>query len=106
LAEDGTAALRKTVWSPDGKFMAYQVSRGGSDWVEIYLKDCETFKDLDDHLKWVKFSCITWTKDNLGFFYQKYDAPKSFENKDDAKAGTETDKDSAHKAFYHRVGTK
>ena len=64
LAEDGTAALRKTVWSPDGKFMAYQISRGGSDWVEVYLRDCETFQDLPDHLKWVKFSQITWTPDN------------------------------------------
>ena len=105
LAEDGTAALRKSVWSPNGKYMAYQVSRGGSDWAEIYIRDCESLKDLDDHLKWVKFSQVTWTHDNVGFFYQKYDAPKSFENKEDAKAGTETDKDSAQKVFYHRVGT-
>ena len=106
MAEDGTAALRKTVWSPDGKFMAYQVSRGGSDWVEVYLRDCETFQDLPDHLKWVKFSQITWTPDNLGFFYARYEEPKSLENKEGAKAGTETDKDSAHSVYYHRVGTK
>jgi prolyl oligopeptidase len=95
LADDGTAALRKTGWSPDGKYMAYQVSRGGSDWVEVYLKDCETLQDLSDHLKCVKFSQITWTPDNKGFFYAKYEEPKSLGNKDDAKAGTETDKDSA-----------
>ena len=33
-------------------------------------------EDLDEELKYVKFSCITWTHDNLGFFYNRYDAPK------------------------------
>jgi prolyl oligopeptidase len=71
--------------------MAYQVSRGGSDWVEIYIKNCETNEDLTDHLMWVKFSQVSWTLDNLGFFYSKYDAPKTFENQDMDKAGTEID---------------
>ena len=72
----------------------------------MYLKDCKTSKKLSDHLKWVKFSWITWTLDNLGFLYTKYEEHKSLGNKDIARAGTETDKDRAKSVYYHRVGTK
>ena len=37
-----------------------------------------TGEDLDDELKWVKFSCLSWTHDNRGFFYNRYQEPKVF----------------------------
>ena len=58
---------------------------------------------------WAKFSNMAWTKDEKGFFYQRYDAPASIEKKakeDPSAAGTETDRDSCQKVYYHRVGTK
>lgn len=92
LSEDGTSALSTSKWSPDGKFFAYQIKVGGSDWATIYVRDAETCKDLEtDVLKWVKFSDISWTKDNKGFFYSKFDAPEVLGDTMD-KAGTETDK--------------
>ena len=92
LAEDGTASLGTQVWSENGKYMAYQVQRSGSDWATIYVKDSETIQDLpDDELKWVKFSGMSWTKGNEGFFYSKYDAPAAKGDSMD-KAGQETDK--------------
>lgn len=73
------------------------------------MRDAETCKDLEtDVLKWVKFSGMSWTKDNKGFFYSKFDAPETLKKDGETmdKAGTETDKLKCQKVFYHRVGTK
>jgi len=90
--------------------MAYTIRRGGSDWAEIYVKEADTAKDLEnDHLMWAKFTDISWTHDNQGFFYERYESPESLKNKavdNPAAAGTETDRDSAHMVYYHRLGTK
>ena len=60
-------------WSEDNKYMAYSVNKGGSDWKTIYVKDLSTMQDLpNDELMWIKFSGVTWNKDNKGFFYSKY----------------------------------
>ena len=44
-------------------------------------------KDLDDELNWLKFSGLEWSKDNKGFFYSRFDAPK--EDKDHMGMETE-----------------
>ena len=96
LAEDGTAAVDGCNFSKDGKYMAYHVKRGGSDWSTIYIRDTETLKDVatNDELKWVKFSGTSWTKDSKGFFYSKFDSPESLKKDEGnmANAGKETDK--------------
>jgi len=58
--------------------------------------DAERGVDLSDTLKWVKFSNIAWTKDHKGFFYSRYEQPKS-ENAMLAK-------NTGQKLYYHRVG--
>lgn len=51
---------------------------GGSDWTTIHVRNATDGTDLSkDVLKWVKFSGVSWTKDNLGFFYSRFDSPKS-----------------------------
>ncbi len=95
LAEDGTIALAGMGISKDGKYMAYSTASGGSDWNEIYVMKIEGRKMLPDHIKWVKFSGISWWKD--GFFYSAYDAP----DKDDVLSG----QNKFHKVFYHKLGT-
>ena len=74
LSSDGTVALKGTYFSHDGKYMAYVISRNGSDWEEIYVKDCLTGRDTDDHIQWAKFTAATWVGD--GFYYSAYDAPE------------------------------
>src|SRR6185295_7304737 len=75
LSADGTVALSGMSISDDGKLMAYSLSASGSDWQEWKVRDVETRKDLNDDLKWVKFSGASWTPDNKGFFYSRYDEP-------------------------------
>lgn len=66
LSADGTVALKGTHFSHDGRYMAYVISRNGSDWEEIYVKDCQTGKVLDDHIVWAKFTGAEWLGD--GFY--------------------------------------
>ena len=75
LSKDGTVALTGTAVSRDGKYLAYGVASGGSDWQEWRVRDLATGKDLADRIKWVKFSSAAWTVDHKGFFYSRYDEP-------------------------------
>ena len=97
LAADGTVALAGSAVSPDGKYLAYGTAASGSDWNEWKVRDIDTGKDLDDHLKWVKFSGASWTPDGKGFFYSRYDAP------DEASklAGV----NYFQKLYFHKIGT-
>ncbi|NOK71000.1 MAG: S9 family peptidase [Chloroflexi bacterium AL-N10] len=97
LSEDGTVALSGLSISENAQLMAYGLSNSGSDWVEWKVRDIETGKDLEDRLKWVKFSGASWTKDNQGFFYSRYDEPKQ---------GSEfEDINYYQKLYYHKIGT-
>ncbi len=95
LSSDGTVALQGISISEDGKYLAYTISRSGSDWVEIYVMDIATGKLLKDHIEWAKFSGASWYKD--GFYYSAYDKPVS---------GVEySNKNEYHKVYYHKLGT-
>ena len=39
LSEEGIASLGTTAWSEDGRFFAYAVKMGGSDWSTIHIID-------------------------------------------------------------------
>ncbi len=97
LSADGTISLYGSAVSEDGKFLAYGLSDQGSDWQEWKVRDIETGKDLGDHLKWVKFSYASWTKDCKGFYYTRYDEPNEATKLQDANYFP--------KIHYHRVGT-
>ncbi len=58
LSEDGTASLSSTAFSESGNLYAYGVSKSGSDWQTIYVRDVETGKDMADKVEWVKFTSI------------------------------------------------
>ena len=75
LASDGTIALTAYAASPDGRWLAYALSRSGSDWNEYRIKDLTTGEDTADTLRWVKFSRMSWTHDSAGFFYSRYPTP-------------------------------
>ena len=97
LSADGTVALTSYAVSDDGNLMAYGLATAGSDWQEWKVRDVRTGQDLSDHIKWVKFSRASWTKDGKGFFYSRYDEP--------GEAAKLTKANYFHKLYYHRLGT-
>ena len=96
LSPDGTVALSGQTASDDGHYLAYSVSTSGSDWREVRVRDVNNARDLADTLKWVKFSNISWTHDNKGFFYSRYDEQTS--------GNKMTNVNRNQKLYYHRVG--
>ncbi|MHC4993693.1 MAG: prolyl oligopeptidase family serine peptidase [Planctomycetota bacterium] len=94
---DGATALGSTEASPDGRFLAYSIQDGGSDWRTWRVLDIQTKQPIADELKWVKFSGVTWTHDSQGFFYAGFDAPQEG---DEFQASN-----TNQKLYYHRLNT-
>jgi len=94
FSEDGTTSLGQLSFSKDGSIAAYAISEGGSDWRKIIIIDVETKEKLETPLIDVKFSGISWFK-NEGFYYSSYDKPKGSE------LSAKTDQ---HKLYYHELG--
>lgn len=92
---DGTISLGNISFSKNSKFLAYSISEGGSDWRKIIVMDLKRNEVLKDTLVDVKFSGISWYKDE-GFYYSSYDKPKG------SVLSSKTDQ---HKLFYHKIGT-
>ena len=69
FSTDGTASLVFTSFSPDGKYCAYGTSKGGSDWINIKVRNTDTLQDYPDALAKIKFAYVGWNKNNAGFFY-------------------------------------
>ncbi|MCD4710268.1 MAG: prolyl oligopeptidase family serine peptidase [Bacteroidales bacterium] len=95
FSEDGTVALAGLSFSNDHKYVAYGISKGGSDWREFFIKDIATGSDLEDHIEWIKNSGVSWYKN--GFFYTRFDTP--------AKGDELKGENKNAKAYYHQVGT-
>jgi prolyl oligopeptidase len=99
LSSDGSTALVFGVPSTDGKYYAYALSEGGSDWETVHVLDVATGKELPDAVHWVKFSGIAWTHDGKGFFYSRFPTPPGDqESKINQKVVDQ-------KLYYHRLGT-
>lgn len=97
LSPDGDVALSQFEPSPDGRHVAYALSPGGADWMDVRIRAVRTGKDLEEVLRWVRFSGLSWTKDGKGFFYSRY--PERPE-RDKLSAALEH-----QKIYYHRLGT-
>jgi prolyl oligopeptidase len=96
MSKEGTTSVGLAGTSKDKKYIGYTVSKAGSDWQEIFVKDVATGKDLDDKLEWVKFSGTAWKGD--GFYYSRYDKPV---------VGQELSKKNEYqKVYFHKIGDK
>ena len=95
FSKDGTTSLGGLDFSEDGSKAAYSISEGGSDWRKVILIDALSKKVVEDTLVDVKFSGVSWYK-NEGFYYSSYDKPKGSE------LSAKTDQ---HKLYFHKLGT-
>lgn len=77
--------------SKNSKYLAYKISPTGSDRHEIRFVDIVNLKNLDDVLKDIKFSNVSWNGDE-GVFYKKNSNQEFFA------------KDSTFQLFYHKIG--
>lgn len=94
FSADGTTRLGIFEVSRDGRYAAYGMQVGGSDWQEVHVLDVAAKKDLSDDLKWLKVGGVGWTKD--GFFYSRYDAPE--------KGHELSSKNEFQKVYFHKLG--
>lgn len=95
LAADGTISLSGISIREDGKYIAYNLAKSGSDWTDIVTLEIESGKVQPDTIHWVKFSQASWKGD--GFYYSTYPAPGSH---------AYSDKNENNKAYFHKLGAK
>jgi prolyl oligopeptidase len=94
FSEDGTTSLSSLEFDKSGRYMAYSVSEGGSDWNTGYVFDVQEKKLLDDKIEWIKFSGLSWKGD--GFYYSRFPKPEGSEL---------SSKNEYHALYYHKLGT-
>ncbi len=95
FSKDGTTSLSAISFTKDGSKAAYAISEGGSDWRKVIVIDALSKEILEDTIKDVKFSGLSWYR-NEGFYYSSYDKP------DGSELSAKTDQ---HKLYYHKLGT-
>jgi len=96
-ARDGATALDQWVPSHNGDLLLYAVQDAGSDWRTLHVLDVVSGKQLDDEIRWVKFSTLAWDSDGKGFFYSRFAEPV---------AGTAFQQLNLNQqVYYHAIGT-
>jgi prolyl oligopeptidase len=97
FSADGTSRLGAgPSWSPNGKYLLYGISKGGSDWNDLYVMDVASKQPLTDHLTWIKNGGGSW-KGEEGFFYSRYPEPE--------KGRELYSKNEFQSVWYHKIGT-
>lgn len=130
LSADGTVALSSTTFSKSGKYMAYSISKSGSDWTEFFIRETTKPFKLDssdynpngtiklskeEHAKHVD---ATGGKDRLpdklenvkfsGATFTHDDKGifyQTFPTASVTDKGTETDANKDAQLWYHKLGT-
>ena len=97
FSEDGTVALRGIYFSEDYSKAAYLITEGGSDWRKAITIDVKTKQIIEDTLKNIKFSGLSW-KGNEGVYYSSYKV-----STDESALSSKT---QLHTVYYHQLGEK
>jgi prolyl oligopeptidase len=96
LSPDGSISVAQWSVSPDGRTLAYTRAAGGSDLLDIHLRDLVSGKDLPQVIQRVKFSEISWTRDAKGFYYCRFRGSTEGANLKDVN--------THHQLWYHSLG--
>jgi prolyl oligopeptidase len=96
-SQDGATALAEWEPSKDGRYVAYGVQEGGTDWRILKVIDVATGRVLDDEVRWAKFTGIEWAKDGSGFYYSRFPEPSAAQQFQSLNEN--------HAIYFHRIGT-
>jgi prolyl oligopeptidase len=92
------AAIDQFAPSPDGTYVAYGVSEGGSEKSVLHIMKVQGRTDLPETIDRAQFASVSWLPDSSGFFYARLPRPAA-----DAPAREHY----SHLAVYqHQLGTK
>jgi prolyl oligopeptidase len=95
---DAESALCGVAIDPAGDFVAYSLSRAGSDWQEWRVRRVDDGNDLPDRCPFSRNAGASWTHDQRGFFY--LGLPRLYPPPTDPDAPVQ-----APSLRYHRLGT-
>jgi prolyl oligopeptidase len=91
--KDGHVALDWYKPSPDGRYVAFGLSVGGSEDSTLHILDLDTSKELPDRIDRARFADPSWLPDGKSFFYARM-----------AKGAAGVDKYKNIKVFQHSLG--
>lgn len=77
LDESGTTCVSHCSVSENGRYFAYALSDGGSDWTTIRIRDIDERRELDDELTGSQYCPPTWLPDNASVVYLHFPADEA-----------------------------
>jgi prolyl oligopeptidase len=95
LSKDATVSLADFVLSPDGRYVAWATSDGGTDWDTWRVREVDSGRDLPDEIRRTKFTRVAWTPDASAFYYSSY--PEDADGQGDDQRQV--------RVYRHRIGT-
>jgi prolyl oligopeptidase len=96
FSADGRVAIAGLRLSEDCRYLAYGLSRSGSDWQEWSIRDLDRLVDLNDCLQGIRGGVIAWLPDHSGFFYTR-----TYEQ----HPGHQTSQHPSQAVMLHRLNT-
>jgi prolyl oligopeptidase len=72
LSSDATISLANFEVSADGRYVAWAISDGGTDWKTWRIREVATGKDLPEELQQIKFTNVAWAADSKSLYYGRY----------------------------------
>ena len=97
-AAGAPVAINSYTPSPDGRYVAYTLSQGGSEEATMHVIDVATLEPLIEPIDRAHYSDANWMPDGSGIFY--------FRQRALAKDAPETEKYKDQSAFFHRLKGK
>ncbi len=95
LSGDATVALADYVVSPDGRYVAWATTDGGTDWKTWRVREVATGRDLPEEIRRAKFTRVAWTPDASAFYYSSYPAREDGSGDDQRQV----------RVYRHRLGS-
>lgn len=95
-SDDNADAIGEWSVSDDGRYLAFSVQDGGTDWRTIRVLDVESGQALQDVVERARFTHINWAPDGSGFFYSRMPEPAQ---------GASGAVIANHAVYFHRLGT-